>query len=186
VKLHSFVTGAPINIVRRQLRGEPKVLALDLADVLGVTEPDDLAGSLSTEGALVGRVTDLDTTGQGADVAVITEGVADTLAAVLAFPGCAIGGANGAGRMVDVARAVVPRIVEARGWLLVVPHNDDAGINAAGDALRLAMDAGLKLRESALAVDLGAEHKDLADAWHAGWRWQWPDERGCRGPGGAV
>jgi hypothetical protein len=167
VKLHHLETGDVINVVRRQLRGEPKVLTL----------PD-----CGTDGALVGRVGDLDTTGQGVDVAVLVEGVADTLAAVLAFPGCVVLGANGAGRMVDVARAIAPCLVGARGWLLIGVHSDESGIAAAAEAIRAATAAGLALERSVDTIEIGA-HKDLADAWRAGWRWRWPERLG---PGGAA
>jgi hypothetical protein len=39
------------------------------------------------------------------------------------------------------------------------------------------------LDESIDTIDIGA-HKDLADAWRAGWRWEWPERLGLD-PGGA-
>jgi hypothetical protein len=122
----------------------------------------------------VGRVTDIDP--DGVDVAVLVEGVTDSIAAALAFDTCAIVGANGWCQMPRVAAAVAPRLVAARGWLLVAVDKDEQGIAGAGDAIGTAMDAGLELGKSVRAVELGV-HKDLADAWRAGWRWTWPDDQ---------
>jgi hypothetical protein len=178
VLLHNLETGTPVNIVQRQLdNSEYKILSLDLGDVLGT---DDVVGGFSTLGTLVGRSRDIDP--DGVDVAVLVEGVADSLAALLAFPTCAVVGANGAYRMPHVAAAIAPRLVAARGWLLVAVHDDKPGIAGAGEALRTAAAAGLELGASVYAVELGA-HKDLADAWLAGWRWTW---LGTGRPGGAA
>lgn len=176
VLLHDPDTGAPANIVTRQIDGEPKVLTLDLRRTLGKREA---IGSHTTLGSMVGRVGDLDTLGEGADVAVLVEGVADTLAAVLAFPGCVVLGANGWYRMADIAAAIAPRVVEARGWLLAGVHGDREGIAGATRAIRAAVDAGLEIERTVDTIDIG-EAKDLADAWRAGWRWQWPERLGTR------
>ncbi|HET9620248.1 MAG TPA: hypothetical protein VFP84_02700, partial [Kofleriaceae bacterium] len=103
VRLHSLDSGAPLNIVRRQLDREPKVMSLDLASVLGA---DETVGTFSTVGTLAGRVTEVDP--EGVDVAVLVEGVTDSLAALLAFPGCAVVGANGWRMMPRVAAALAP------------------------------------------------------------------------------
>lgn len=172
VRLHSF-EGVPINIVRRRLAGEPKILALDLGDLLGLG--DDVVGTLATRGTLGGRIGDVDP--DGADVAILVEGVADTLAAFLAFPGCAVVGANGWREMPPVAAAIAPRLVAARGWLLVAVDDDEQGVAGAGDAMRAATYAGLVLGGSVRAIELGSHH-DLADAWRVGWRWTWPGPAG--------
>jgi len=170
VRLHDFETGAPINIVRRRLFGDPKILALDLADLLGT---EHIVGTCSTIGTLAGRIHDLDIAGEGPDVAILPEGVADSLAALLAFPGCVVVGASGADRLKHIAAAIAPRLVEARGWLLIVPHVDGGkGETCAADAVRVASRAGLRLDESIHLVDVRPS-KDLADAWRAGWRWSW-------------
>jgi hypothetical protein len=75
--------------------------------------------------------------------------------------------------MPPVAAAIAPRLVAARGWLLVTVDDDEQGVAGAGDAMRAAVDAGLELGRSVRAIELGAHH-DLADAWAAGWRWTWP------------
>lgn len=165
VLLHDF-DGRSINIVTRMLAGDSKILSLDIRRTLGKL---DAIGTHSTTGSLVGRIAALDTCGEGADVAILVEGVADTLAAVLAFPGCVVLGANGWYQMPRVAAAVEPRLVEARGWLLVGVDDDEQGITGAGDAMHAAVEAGLVLRKSVRAIELGP-HKDLADAWRAGWR----------------
>lgn len=171
VLLHDLETCAPINIATRQIDREPKILTLDIRRTLRRL---DCRGSHSTVGTLVGRIDELDTTGGGPDVAILVEGVADTLAAVLAFPGCVVFGANGWHHMEAIAAAIAPRVVEARGWLLVGVHDDEQGIAGAGDAMRAAIDAGLVLDQSVRPIDT-SPHKDLADAWRAGWRWSWPD-----------
>jgi hypothetical protein len=178
VLLHDLETGAPINIIRRQIDREPKILSLDLGDVLGT---DDVVGTFSTLGTLAGRVADIDR--DGVDVAVLVEGLTDSFAALLAFPACAVVGANGWCMMPRVAAAIAPRLVAKCGWLLVAVDDDEQGIAGAGDAMRVAINAGLVLRKSVRAIELGAHH-DLADAWRAGWRWTWPD--GACGPGGAA
>jgi hypothetical protein len=172
VLLHSLEDGRPINIARRQVDREPKILTLSIARELGLDE-HEVDGSFSTAGTLVGRVTDIDP--DGVDVAVIVEGVTDSIAAALAFDTCAIVGANGWYQMPRVAAAVAPRLVIARGWLLVAVDNDEQGIEGAGAAMRAAVNAGLTLRKSIRAIELGA-HRDLAAAWAAGWRWAWPDD----------
>lgn len=177
--LHGF-DGRPINIARRQIDREPKILTLDIAHALGLDD-DDVDGSFSTTGTLVGRIGDIDP--DGVDAAILVEGLTDSLAAALAFDTCAIVGASGWYQMSRVAAAIAPRLVEARGWLLVAVDDDEQGITGASNAIRAAMDAGLVLRKSVRAIEL-APHHDLADAWRAGWRWRWPDDD-CR-PGGAA
>ena len=56
---------------------------------------------------------------QGIDVAVVVEGLADTLAGILAFDKCVVFGAPGAAQMPGVIAAVARRVVECRGWLLL-------------------------------------------------------------------
>jgi hypothetical protein len=67
-----------------------EILALDLSDELGT---EDVVGTFSTSGTLAGRVADIDP--DGVDIAVLVEGMTDSLAALLAFPTCAVVGANG-------------------------------------------------------------------------------------------
>jgi hypothetical protein len=179
VLLHDLETGAPINILTRQLDREPKVISLDIRRTLGRR---DVRGSHSTVGTLGGRVGDLGTPGEGPDVAILVEGVADTLAAFLAFRGCVVLGANGWHQMETIAAVVAPRLVQARGWLLVGVHDDEQGKCGAVRAMQAAIAAGMVLDERIDTIDIGT-HKDLADAWRAGWRWTWPDRLG---PGGTT
>jgi len=159
VRLHAY-DGAIVNIARRMRDPSAPCKTPVLPDC-------------TTDGTLVGKVADLDITGGGPHVAVLTEGIADTLAGVLAFPSCCVVGASGADRLKHIAAAIAPRLVEARGWLLVVPHVDGGkGEESTADAVIAAERAGLKLDESIHLVDV-QPHKDLADAWRAGWRWRW-------------
>ena len=168
------------DVVRYSETGEVAVpmRALDTGAVVGIqyraaggkgfrcapwSEPD---GS-----ALVGRLGELDR--NGVDVAVVVEGLADTLSARLAFPGCAVFGAAGAAHFETVATAVGERVKEVGGWMLLVVDDDETGIDNGADAINAVQGVGLELDRSLLLVDLG-EHHDLADAWRAGWRWTWP------------
>lgn len=160
--LHHLETGEVVNVVRRIIRPTgPKCVGLRGCGV---------------RGSFIHRA--LDVQPDGLDVAVVVEGVMDSLAGAEAFPTCAVLGTHSAGSIPSLVDAVVPRVVAARGWLLLVVHADarngeaGAGERAAIAAARHAMSAGLVLDRSLRIVDLGP-HKDLADAWAAGWRWQW-------------
>jgi hypothetical protein len=169
------------DVVRYSDRGEIAVPMRDLATgaVAGVQYRAAFGKGFRSEpyskadgSALAGCVTDIDP--EGVDVAVIVEGLADTLAARLAFGGCAVFGAPGKSHMATIAAAVVPRLVAARGWLLIVPDVDGgAGEFEATRAARVAIEAGLVLDRDLHLVDVRPEH-DLADAWRGGWRWRWP------------
>lgn len=126
------------------------------------------------EAALCGKPSDLDP--EGVDVAVVAEGLGDSLAAHLAFTGCAIYGAAGAGQLANIVEAIAPRVRECRGWLLIIPHDDEAGVSAVVEAMDAGEQAGLVENRDLHLVDIG-EHKDLNDAWQAGWRYQWPQLR---------
>ncbi len=179
------------DIVRHSRHGAPTVPLRDLATgaICGLQsrridggEPKTPAwrGSRLKGAALAGRLVDLDA--DGADVAVLCEGLADTLCACLAWPGCAVFGAPGEGQLEGVAAAVAPRVAELGGWLIIVPDDDQAGIGAAARAVKAAVAAGLALVEADAALDGAGQirlvdlesHHDLADAWRAGWRWRWP------------
>lgn len=104
----------------------------------------------------------------GLDV-VITEGVMDSLTARLVWPRAIVLGAHGAGNLPKIAQAAVKAIVDAGVRLLLVPHQDRAGIDAACKAGTIAAEAGLSQRKGSLViVDHGS--KDLNDAWRCGWR----------------
>lgn len=160
--LRSLSTGEIVGIQHRRVDGsEPKAPML--------------RGSQSRGAALSGRLSDLDP--NGVDVAVVVEGFTDTCVARLAWPGCAVFGAAGADQLARVTAAVARRVLEVQGWLLLVPHDDEAGVNAGIAAVHAAQGAGLVLDRNLLLVDVG-EVNDLADAWVTGWRWSWPTERG--------
>jgi hypothetical protein len=157
VALRDLVSGAIVGYQHRQVIGDLKLSA----------PGSQVAGSV-----LYGRIADLDP--DGADVAALVEGLADTLAAHLAFPTCAVFGAAGWRQLGRIAAAIAPRLVEARGWLLIVPHVDGGpGEQGAADAVIAAEDAGLVLHKSIRLVDVRPDN-DLADAHARGWRWAWP------------
>ena len=172
--LRDLTTGQIVGIQQRNLDPlKPKLLCF---------RGSQLAGS-----ALAGRITDLDP--DGVDAAVVVEGLADTLAASLAFAGCAVFGAPGAAQLLAVVTAVAKRVAECRGCLLLVVDGDDVGVNASIQAVLAAEGVGLRLAPSEAGavkaleirlVKLGKSlddkhHHDLADAWaRSRWRWTWP------------
>jgi hypothetical protein len=176
------------NVVRFGRRGEPAAALRDLVtgDVVGVqfraiggSEPKvrSASGSRVSGAALVGRVAELDPL--GCDVAVVCEGLMDSLTAVVAFPGCAVYGAGGAQQLSGIAAVVAPRIKAIRGLMLLIPQADRPGIEGSAAAVRAAQAAGLELDRDLVLVELVVdriEHHDLNDAYRAGWRWRWPDD----------
>lgn len=172
--LRDLTSGQIVGIQQRNLDPlKPKLLCF---------RGSRLAGS-----ALAGRLTDLDP--DGVDAAVVVEGLADTLAASLAFTGCAVFGAPGAAQIPAVVTAVAKRVAECRGCLLLVVDGDDVGVNASIQAVLAAEGVGLRLAPSEAGsvkasevrlVRLGKSlddkyHHDLADAWsRSRWRWSWP------------
>jgi len=119
-----------------------------------------------TAGTLVGRID----RGRELDVpmAVITEGVIDTLTACLAWPSALVLGAHGAGRLALIAKVVAPLVRAHRAQLLLVPHDDAAGGKALVEAVDEATNAWLTKGADLTVIDL--PHKDLNEAWQAGWR----------------
>ncbi len=138
-----------INVVRRRISGEPKVLGM---------------AGCPTAGTLVDPIADI---AHGRDV-VLVEGVFDALTARIAWPSAVVLGAHGAGNLPGIAEAAARRIAVARTRLLLVPHADEAGERAMIAAGRIAIAAGLQLSASLVVIDCGA--KDLNDGWCAGWR----------------
>jgi len=122
-------------------------------------------------------------------LAVIVEGLADTLVAHLLWPEASVFGAAGAGQLEAIGTAVSPIVARRRGVLLIVPHDDKAGIENTARAVMAATAAGLDLVDRVhqsdeakmQIVDLGKnladqQHNDLADAWKCSrWRWRWPE-----------
>lgn len=161
----------------RFLHGSPAVALYSSAgQVINVVtrkvDPGDgpkcpgLSGAPS-RGTLVGR---LDLARPGCRI-VITEGVMDSLAAVLAWPGAIVLGAHSWIHLEAIGQAVAKLVINPE--VIIVPHRDppskDApkgvGYKGAANAY-LAMDAkGIRAR----FVDV-APAKDLAEAWQAGWR----------------
>ncbi len=181
------------DLVRYTVHGDPSLALRDLATgaIVGIQSRRPLGdrkihtefGSQVAGTALAGQLLDLDP--DGVDVAVLVEGLADTLAAHLQWTGCAIFGAPGAEQLPTIAAAVARRVMLVRGWLLLAADDDAAGVTQAGKAIVAALDAGLTLappgaslqgERTVRLVELG-EHHDLADAHAAGWRYMWPEQR---------
>ncbi len=123
-----------------------------------------------TAGTLTGAITAI---GAGLDV-VACEGLADALAARLAWPGAVVLGAHGAENYAAIVRVAAPLVAAAGGGRLLLCVDDDAaGLRAGLDgvlaAVAAARNAGRDLARMVEVVDL-AEHHDLADAYAAGWR----------------
>lgn len=180
VRLHDLTTGNITGIQYRMLSGDSKLLA----------HP----GSQTSGACLIGRLEKLEKT----RLAIIVEGLADTLVAQMLWPEAAVFGAPGAGQLQAIGAAVAAAVAKYRGILLIVPDNDKndadgdfgAGIKGAARAVVEATTAGLELVDSIRMddeakvhlVDLGRNladqrHHDLADAWKCSrWRWKWPEE----------
>jgi DNA primase len=138
------------NVVRRRLQGEPKTPGL----------PD-----CPTAGTLAHSVIDIE---PGRDV-VVTEGVFDSITAVVAWKSAIVLGAHGAGNLPKVVKVASRCAARAGTRLLLVPHQDRAGYERAKEAIAHAHTAGLSLHRGTLEiVKTGA--KDLNDAWRNGWR----------------
>lgn len=140
------------NVVRRRLPelGEPKTPGLK---------------DCPTAGTLLGCIRAISSRAP----VIVTEGLADTLTAALAWPDAVVLGAHGAGNLPTVVRVAAPAVVRHGTRLLLVPHNDRAGRGASVDAGRAAVEAGLSISGGTMAVIRHGE-KDLNDAWRHGWR----------------
>ena len=151
IPLHTS-SGDVRNVVRRRLPelGEPKTPGLR---------------DCPTAGTLLGQLAQIR---PGVPV-VVTEGVADTITAALAWPDGTILGAHGACNLPAVARAAALRAAAVRAPLVLAPHDDATGRSAAIEAAHAAIAAGLSLRDGSLVVIRHGE-KDLNDAWRSGWR----------------
>ena len=172
VRLHDLATGNLTGIQYRMLSGDSKLLA----------HP----GSQTTEASLLGRLAHLEKT----RVAIIVEGLADTLVAKMLWPDAAAFGAAGAAQLEIIAASVGTAVAQQRGILLIVPDNDEVGIKNTARAVIAATAAGLELVEHVQKsdeakiqiVDLGfnladQRHHDLADAWKCSrWQWHWAEE----------
>ena len=180
VRLYDLATGNHTGIQYRMLHGDAKLLAHPGSQVAGAS--------------LIGRLALL------ADrrLAVIVEGLADTLVAHMLWPDGVVFGAPGAEQLEILGKSVGAEVAQRRGILLIVPDNDDVkkdgsegvGIQNAARAVIAAMAAGLELVEQVKKTDeakmqivdlgfnlAGLRHHDLADAWKCSrWQWRWPEE----------
>lgn len=174
VQLRDLGTGDVTGIQYRMLKGDSKLTA----------QP----GSQSSGACLLGRVADL----EKIRLAVIVEGLADTLAARLIWPDAAVFGAPGAEQLESIGTTVGSAVVRRRGVLLIVPDNDKIGDRNTARAIVAAEDAGLELVDAIykhdeakmqivdLGFDLGDKrHHDLAEArMRSRWQWRWPEDGG--------
>jgi len=152
VAVHDYDDSELINVQRRfrfPLEGEPKTKCL----------PD-----CSTSGSLVSRILDIDKRDT-----IVTEGVVDTLTAVVLWPDALALGAYSAGQLVSLFEAAAPRVKERGGRLLLVPDSDEVGKRAAIGALQVAKSAGLVFGETMIVVEIG-DHHDLNAAFMKGWK----------------
>lgn len=144
--------GETRNVVSRRLPelGEPKTPGLF---------------ACPSSGTLINHVSQI---ADGCDV-VLTEGVMDSITARLAWASAIILGAHGAGNLAKVASVAAPVIAKHRARMLLVPHQDKAGVLRAVEAGKAAQLGGLSIAKGTLAV---VKHgaKDLNDAWRDGWR----------------
>lgn len=145
-------SGETRNVVSRRLPelGEPKTPGLF---------------ACPSSGTLINHVAQIS---EGSDV-VLTEGVMDSITARLAWREAVVLGAHGAGNLAKVASVAAPVAARQRARLLLVPHQDKAGVLRAVEAGKAAQIGGLSIAKGSLAV-VKHGHKDLNDAWCAGWR----------------
>lgn len=149
--------GQVLNVVRRRTDpGDgPKVLGLP---------------SCPTLGTLVGHLSQI----RPGAVIVITEGVADTLAATLAWPGAIVLGAHGASNLEAIGQyAAKVSAIAGSCSLVIVPHLDPpskaAPLGVGLEAATKASCWALQAQVPTTMIDL-TPHKDLAEAWSKGWR----------------
>ena len=178
--LRDPATGDVVGIQYRKLEGDAKLLSQPGSQVQGT--------------CFLGCLAHLDRT----RIAILVEGLADSLAARLTWPDAAIFGAPGASQLETLAATIAPHIVARRGLLLIVPDDDPPGVINTALAAIAAQKAGLELVEQMheedeakiQLVDLGNNladkpHHDLAEARKCSrWTWRWParDTRVEAGP----
>jgi hypothetical protein len=157
--LHDLHGRGISGIVRRRL---PDVVA---ADPRGVKAPS-LTGCRGS-GTMAHALAEIE---PGRDV-VVTEGIADTITGLVAWPEAVVLGANGTGPLPTVILESARCVARARGRLFVVPHADERGQgeHAVSAGTKGALAAGLRAGYDLVVVELG-NAKDLNDAWCAGWR----------------
>lgn len=145
-------TGEIWNVVARRLPelGEPKTPGLK---------------DCPSAGTFINAVNQV----ESARIVVVTEGVADSITARLAFQTAIILGAHGADNLPKVVKLAAREAVRVNTQLVIVPHRDGHGYRTALEACKIAVEAGLSLRSGSLEI-LDHGHKDLNDAWRSGWR----------------
>lgn len=102
---------------------------------------------------------------------VVTEGIADTMTALFAWPEAVQLGANGVGPLPTIIQLAARAVRVHHGRLILIPQADQRrqGEQAVIPGAKAALAAGLRLGADLVIVDIGRA-KDLNDAWCAGWR----------------
>jgi hypothetical protein len=150
------------NVVRRALPAWLETLPEDRRDM----KAPGLRGC-PTAGTLLAPVTAI----AAGRLAVVAEGVADTLTAAIAFPGAVPLGAHGIGNLSDVVAVAARRCADVGATLAIVPQNDAPGIRGYEEAVERAVAAGLSMRIGTLRIVRPPRAaKDLNEAWCNGWR----------------
>ncbi|MCX5746731.1 MAG: hypothetical protein NT062_30015 [Proteobacteria bacterium] len=152
IPMWSYADGELVNVARRVL--DPK----------GDDPKTPVLSGCPITASLVGRVQEI-----RAGDTVITEGITDTLTAVIAWPNGLAIGAHSAGQLGALVAAAAPRVKACGGRLLLVPDRDARGEAAAKVAIPIALEAGLRINETLIIVDV-KPHKDLNEALVAGWK----------------
>jgi DNA primase len=100
---------------------------------------------------------------------IVTEGVIDTLTAIVKWPGRTVLGAHGAGQLTAIVEAAAPRVKATGGKLVLVPDGDDVGKRQMVRAGEKALAAGLVMDSTLIVVEV-APHRDLNEAHCKGWK----------------
>lgn len=161
-------------LVRYQPNGDPAIALRTSDDRIVNVVTRHVAGEVKVRGMKGGKnagtfvhaLTDLTPCDRDA---VLVEGWADSLTAIFAWPGARVFGAHGAGELPKLAPHIARRVKQLGGRLRIVPHDDQAGMKATQATLGAVLAVGLVNGINLEIVELGA-HKDLNDAWCAGWR----------------
>lgn len=179
--------GYRVGLLLSDLAGRP--LGAQFRTVAPNAEKDNRLRSLTgghTKGVYFGRPGDV----VGSAVVVVTEGIADTLAALLwlkSEPGTAVVGVPGAGQVAHLADALEDAGVDVAGRLFVLLSQHDK--TARGNtSLSVFMQLKAKLQQRGADVVMETEPPNEAKDWAEAWQQQqlgpWPPTQVARLLGG--